>query len=67
LQFEAISALGTVGLSTGVTPYLSEAGRFVIMALMFLGRLGPTTVAIAFAQHMGQRKYRLPTEKVALG
>jgi trk system potassium uptake protein TrkH len=56
-----------VGLSAGVTPYLSEAGRIVVMALMFLGRLGPTTVAVAFAASEARRKYRLPEEKVALG
>jgi trk system potassium uptake protein TrkH len=67
LQFEVISASGTVGLSTGITPQLSEAGRMVIMALMFLGRLGPTTVAVAFAASQARRKYRLPDEKVALG
>jgi trk system potassium uptake protein TrkH len=67
LQFEVLSASGTVGLSTGITPYLSEAGRIVVMALMFLGRLGPTTVAVAFAASEVRRKYRLPEEKVALG
>ena len=39
--FEAFSAFGTVGLSTGVTPLLDETGRAVIVGLMFLGRLGP--------------------------
>jgi trk system potassium uptake protein TrkH len=67
LQFEVLSASATVGLSTGITPHLSEAGRYVIMALMFLGRLGPTTVAVAFAASETRRKYRLPDEKVALG
>ena len=42
--FEAVSACGTVGLSTGLTPELTPAGRLVIMAAMFAGRLGPLTV-----------------------
>lgn len=45
--FEAASALGTVGLSTGVTPALSTIGKLVITFLMFCGRLGPLTFGIA--------------------
>ncbi len=44
--FEQISAFGTVGLSTGLTPKLSLAGRLWIIATMFVGRLGPLTVAM---------------------
>jgi len=43
--FEVFSALGTVGLSLGLTPELSEVGRIVVILLMFLGRLGPLTLA----------------------
>ena len=43
--FEVVSALGTVGLSTGVTALLSPASRILIIGLMFLGRLGPLTIA----------------------
>ena len=42
--FEAVSALGTVGLSTGLTSHLSTAGRTIVIVLMFLGRLGPISV-----------------------
>lgn len=45
--FEAASALGTVGLSTGITPALSAIGKLVIIFLMFCGRLGPLTFGIA--------------------
>lgn len=45
--FEAASALGTVGLSTGVTPALSTIGKLVVTFLMFCGRLGPLTFGIA--------------------
>lgn len=45
--FEAASALGTVGLSTGITPTLSNLGKLIIVALMYCGRLGPLTFSIA--------------------
>jgi trk system potassium uptake protein TrkH len=48
--FEVISALATVGLSTGLTTQLSDPGRLVLIALMFIGRLGPITVFAALAR-----------------
>ena len=45
--FEVASALGTVGLSTGITAQLSEIGKLVVILLMFLGRLGPLSFGIA--------------------
>lgn len=45
--FELVSALGTVGLSTGITPHLSAAGKLILVAAMFLGRIGPLTFAFA--------------------
>jgi len=48
--FECISALATVGLSTGITPSLSDPGKVVLMALMLLGRLGPITAAVALGR-----------------
>ncbi len=47
--FEVVSALGTVGLSTGITPFLSDSNKLLIAALMFIGRLGPLTLAGALA------------------
>lgn len=67
LQFEVLSAFGTVGLSTGVTPHLTEAGRLVIMALMFVGRLGPTTAAALLLVTRKPAKRSLPQGKIALG
>jgi trk system potassium uptake protein TrkH len=67
LQFEVLSAFGTVGLSTGITPALSEPGRFVIMVLMFLGRLGPTAVTTVLASTGKPLKRRLPQESLSLG
>lgn len=48
LVFEAFSAIGTVGISAGITSSLSTGGRFVIMMLMFIGRLGPLSIYTAF-------------------
>ncbi len=45
LLMETVSAFGTVGLSTGITPTLSNAGKFVVIVTMFIGRLGPLTIA----------------------
>lgn len=49
LLFESTSAFATVGLSTNLTSALSEPGRVVIMVMMFIGRLGPLTIALALA------------------
>lgn len=64
--FEAMSALGTVGLSTGVTPALEPASRLVVTALMFLGRVGPLTLAAVVA---GRRvdDWQHPGEAVMIG
>jgi len=48
LVFEAASGLGTVGLSMGITADLSMAGKLVVTALMFAGRVGPLTIGLAF-------------------
>ncbi len=50
IGFEAMSAFGTVGLSTGVTPDLTTGQRIVIIFVMFIGRLGPMTFALALAK-----------------
>jgi trk system potassium uptake protein TrkH len=65
--FEAVSACGTVGLSTGLTPDLTPVGRLIIMAAMFAGRLGPLTVLIALAGHRPTSSYEYPTEQVGIG
>lgn len=48
--FECISALATAGLSTGITASLTDPGKFVLMALMLIGRLGPITAAVALGR-----------------
>lgn len=65
--FETISAFGTVGLSTGITAKIPVAGQFVLMALMFIGRLGPITMASALAIRERPRRYELPEERPVVG
>nr|WP_197738162.1 TrkH family potassium uptake protein [Agromyces terreus] len=65
--FEAVSAFGTVGLSTGITPELPDAAKFVLVALMFLGRLGPLTLGTALALRERRILYEYPKERPAIG
>lgn len=67
LLFEVVSAFGTVGLSTGVTPALSLAGKLAIIVLMFVGRLGPLTIALVVGQEEVQQRVRYPEEEVIVG
>lgn len=67
LYFETVSALGTVGLSTGVTGFLEPQSRLVVAILMFLGRLGPLTVASSLAAASTRRDWRYPEEDVVVG
>lgn len=65
--FETVSAFGTVGLSTGITPSLSLAGKLIITFTMFAGRLGPLTLALSLVQSQQPSKYRHPQEDVRIG
>lgn len=67
LFFESMSALATVGLSTGITPDLSTAGKFLIILAMFFGRIGPLTAAYALQRRHEARRYRFPTSRVNIG
>ncbi len=69
LVFEAHSAFGTVGLSMGVTSKLTKMGRLIIVALMYLGRVGPLAVAsaMALAGGRGGPRYRYAREDVVIG
>jgi len=67
LIFEAVSAFGTVGLSTGVTPLLTPLGKLVIIALMFTGRVAPLALTIYLARPSYPWHVRLPREEVGLG
>lgn len=65
--FEVTSAFGTVGLSTGITAQLPASGQIVLMVLMFLGRLGPITLASALALRERARRYEYPEERPIVG
>ncbi|WP_341746612.1 TrkH family potassium uptake protein [Dermatophilus congolensis] len=65
--FEVISAFATVGLTTGITPTLPTPERLILVALMFIGRLGPTTFASALALQQRRRVYELPEERPIIG
>ncbi len=67
--FEASSAMGTVGVSALGTPNLSSASKAVLLPMMFLGRVGPLTLAAAVAKRQGGIKAasRFPEEKIMIG
>jgi potassium uptake TrkH family protein len=65
--FEVVSAFATVGLSTGITADLPGAGQLVLTMLMFLGRLGPVTLATALALRHRQRMFTYPEEQPIIG
>jgi trk system potassium uptake protein len=65
--FEAISALGTVGYSTGITPETGPAGRAILITSMFVGRLGPLTLVIALAARARRTTYRWTEETIKIG
>ena len=67
IWFEAVSALGTVGLSSGITSLLSAPSQVVIIVLMFLGRVGPLTAAMAMMQRGTGARYRYPEERILVG
>jgi trk system potassium uptake protein TrkH len=65
--FEAASAFGTVGLSTGLTPTLSTPGKFVIMMLMFVGRLGPIVFLAMLQAWQTRERYRRAEKSMLIG
>ena len=66
LIFEATSAIGTVGLSTGATPLLDEIGKIIIMIAMFVGRIGPMTLFMLLSNDQVISKSRSPDAKIPL-
>ena len=66
ILFEVASALGTVGLSTGITADLSEVGKSLIILLMFLGRVGVLTFGFALLMRMKKQDLKLKSEDLAV-
>jgi trk system potassium uptake protein TrkH len=67
ILFETFSAFGTVGLTTGITPDLSIAGKLIITVTMFVGRLGPLILVLSLIQRQAPGKYRYPQDEVRIG
>ena len=67
LMFEAVSAFGTVGLSAGATPGLTVAGRLIITVLMFIGRIGPLTLAFSLVGEARPVDYSYPEARLMVG
>lgn len=67
LVFEVVSAFATVGLTLGVTPELSDIGKVVILATMYIGRVGPLTLFAALMLRSRVPLYRHPEESVLVG
>jgi trk system potassium uptake protein len=67
ILFETISAFGTVGLTTGITPALSIIGKIFIIFMMFIGRLGPLTLTMALAKAQQTSQFRYPQESIRIG
>jgi len=65
--FEIVSALGTVGLSTGITNDLTDFARWLIILLMFIGRLGPISVAVALTRGERSQPIEFPQEEPLVG
>lgn len=67
LLFDTISAFGTVGLTTGTVPLLTAAGKLIIIAGMFIGRVGPLTLALFIGMREERELIRYPEEDVIIG
>lgn len=67
--YEVMSAMGTVGLTRGITSGLSVAGKLVIIVVMYIGRIGPVTLALALAMKRKgkEQSISLPEERILIG
>lgn len=67
LLFEATSAFCTTGLSTGITPYMSVAGKSLLLVNMIIGRIGSLTLVLALKKKKEQQRFRYPEERILIG
>lgn len=67
MLFDTMSALATVGLSTGIVPELTDVGKALLCILMFVGRLGPLTLGYALQKRSQPSRYRFPLGDVRIG
>lgn len=68
LVFEVFSAFGTVGLSRNLTPSLADISKFILIVTMFVGRVGPLTIALALSKsNLKKGRYTYPQENILIG
>lgn len=67
ILYETVSALATVGASKGMTPHLTDAGKNLITLCMYLGRIGPMTMAFAFGMKAKKSLIRYPESFISIG
>ncbi len=67
IAFEVISAIGTVGLTRGITPLLAVGSKLLLCITMFFGRMGGLTLLLAIAEKQGSVKLERPYEKILIG
>jgi trk system potassium uptake protein TrkH len=67
VAFEVVSAFATVGLSLGLTPELTDVGKLMIIATMYIGRVGPLTLFVSLTLQRKEPLYRYPEESVLIG
>ncbi|MCK4651236.1 hypothetical protein KAT08_03640 [Candidatus Babeliales bacterium] len=67
ILFESVSAFSTSGLSTGITPYLSQAGKTLLVVTMLTGRIGSLTLVLALTTRKEEQLYSYPEERVVIG
>lgn len=67
LIFEATSAISTVGLSIGITPSLTDFSKYILIILMFVGRIGVFTFFLSLYKPKSEPRFRLPSEKIMIG
>jgi Trk-type K+ transport system membrane component len=66
IVFEVVSAYATVGLSRGITPQLSDAGKTILILTMFIGRVNMLTILIALFNKFSHQKYKYPTDTILI-
>jgi len=67
ILFEVVSAFGTVGLSTGITPGISVAGKMILICTMYVGRVGTLTIGLAFVKKAISTKYKYAHGTILIG
>ena len=67
ILFETVSAIGTVGLSVSLTPSLTIASKIILIVLMYTGRVGILTLALALGKKRSSNAVRKPAESLFIG